>query len=164
MSNADSVRNLCRRFYSSWFQTKAGKVVQMEFEIISLFEGYFLMTVPTNVVFLKNVDFCVYPLQVLHCHWPMDFFLSTNDLTRFFYSFFQAIHFRPRKIIILYSRAVICQHQRCEKIAMLTRTAKFVSILMFQISFLLEAHLVCFWHTGKCRWKMTFQYTLAFLP
>ena len=43
--NADSVWNLRHRFYSSWFQTKAGKVVWMVFEIISLFKGYFLMTV-----------------------------------------------------------------------------------------------------------------------
>ena len=44
-SNSDSVKNLHHCFYSSWFQTKAGKVIRMEFETISLFEGYFLITV-----------------------------------------------------------------------------------------------------------------------
>ena len=42
---AYSFWNLRLCFYSSWCQTKAVKVVWMGFEIISLFEGYFLMTV-----------------------------------------------------------------------------------------------------------------------
>ena len=43
--NAVSVWNLRHRFYSSWFQTKAGKVIGLEFEIISKLDSYFLMTV-----------------------------------------------------------------------------------------------------------------------
>ena len=66
--------------------------------------------------------------------------------------FFQAIHYQPNRIIIHYSKAGICQLQLYEKIAMLM-TADFVLILMFQISFLLEAHLACFWHTEKYRYE-----------
>ena len=47
--NADSAQNLRHCFYSSWFQSMAGKVVRMGSEIISLFKGYFLMTVSDNL-------------------------------------------------------------------------------------------------------------------
>ena len=53
--NADSVQNLRHCFYSSWFQSKAGKVVWMGSEIISLFKGYYLMTVQK-----QNENVCLY--------------------------------------------------------------------------------------------------------
>ena len=70
-----------------------------------------------------------------------------------FNSFFQAIHYQPNRIIIHYSKAGICQLQLYEKIAMLM-TANFALILMFQISFLSEARLACFWHTEKYRYAL----------
>ena len=46
---------MCHRFYSSWFQTKVGKVVWMGFGIISLFKGYLLMTVFGNILFFFRI-------------------------------------------------------------------------------------------------------------